>query len=182
MSRSIRAAVQAARRFFVEGFEHILGGTDHLLFLLCLVVPFLQLRSLLVIVTAFTVAHSISLSAAALGFSPETLWFPPLIETLIAATIVYMALENLVIVWQQDDEAVQLRRRWIVTFCFGIIHGFGFSFLLRDFFQFAGEHLVTSLAMFNLGVEAGQIAVLLVLVPVLKLAFRYVVPRRLGGS
>ena len=172
--------VQAAGRFFVEGFHHILGGIDHLLFLLCLVVPFLRLHSLLVLVTSFTVAHSISLAAAAFGFVPEALWFAPLIETLIAATIVYMALENIVIAARRNPQDSQLRRRWIVTFCFGLIHGFGFSFLLRQSFQFAGEHLFTSLAMFNLGVEAGQIAVLLVLVPVLRMMFRHIVPERIG--
>ncbi|RAH96756.1 hypothetical protein DLJ53_31325 [Acuticoccus sediminis] len=171
---------QAAWRFFVDGFHHILGGIDHLLFLLCLVVPFLRLRPLLVLVTSFTLAHSVSLTAAAFGFVPDALWFAPLIETLIAATIVYMALENIVIAAQRRAQETQLRRRWIVTFCFGLIHGFGFSFLLREQFQFAGEHLITSLAMFNLGVEAGQITVLLVLVPVLRMAFRYIVPERLG--
>ena len=87
---------QAALRFVVSGFWHILEGIDHLLFLLCLVIPFRRLRPLVVIVTAFTVAHSISLIAAAFGFVPDALWFPPLVETLIAATIVYMALENIV--------------------------------------------------------------------------------------
>ena len=75
---------------------HILEGTDHLLFLLCLVIPFRRLRPLVVIVTSFTVAHSITLIASAFGFGPDALWFPPLIETLIAVSIVYMALENIV--------------------------------------------------------------------------------------
>ena len=87
---------QAALRFVVSGFWHILEGIDHLLFLLCLVLPFRRLRPLVIIVTAFTVGHSISLIAAALGFVPDALWFPPLVETLIAITIVYMALENIV--------------------------------------------------------------------------------------
>ena len=78
------------------GFRHILDGTDHLLFLLCLVIPFRRLRPLVMIVTAFTVAHSITLIASASGFAPDALWFPPLIETLIAVSIVYMALENIV--------------------------------------------------------------------------------------
>ena len=87
---------QAALRFVVSGFWHILEGIDHLLFLLCLVIPFRRLRPLIIIVTSFTVAHSISLIASAFGFVPDALWFPPLIETLIAVTIVYMALENIV--------------------------------------------------------------------------------------
>lgn len=75
---------QAAWRFVESGLWHILEGTDHLLFLLCLVVPFRRLRPLILIVTSFTIGHSISLIASACGFVPDALWFPPLIETLIA--------------------------------------------------------------------------------------------------
>ena len=87
---------QAALRFINLGFFHILDGTDHLLFLLCLVIPFRRIRALIPIVTAFTVAHSITLIASAYNYAPDALWFPPLIETLIATSIVYMALENIV--------------------------------------------------------------------------------------
>jgi hypothetical protein len=87
---------QAAWRFVRSGFFHILDGTDHLLFLFCLVIPFRRFRSLLIVVTAFTVAHSITLIASAYNFAPDALWFPPLIELLIAISIVYMALENIV--------------------------------------------------------------------------------------
>lgn len=163
---------QAALRFVTQGFWHILDGIDHLLFLGCLVIPFRRLRPLVAIVTAFTVAHSITLIASAYGFVPDGLWFPPLIETLIATTIVYMALENIV--------GSNVMRRWIVTFCFGLIHGFGFSFALREQLQFAGDHLVTSLLAFNLGVELGQLAVLLVLVPALVLLFKYAWAERVG--
>jgi hypothetical protein len=168
---------QAALRFAVSGFWHILEGTDHLLFLLCLVIPFRRLRPLVIIVTSFTVAHSISLIASAFGFVPDALWFPPLIEMLIAVTIVAMALEN--IVHAAMRRRADISRRWIVAFAFGIVHGFGFSFALRETLQFAGDHLVTSLLAFNIGVEIGQIAVLLVLVPALALLFRYL-PERIG--
>ena len=163
---------QAALRFVVSGFWHILDGTDHLLFVLCLVIPFRRLRPLVIIITAFTVAHSISLAASAVGFVPDGLWFPPLIETLIAITIIYMALENII--------GSDISRRWMIAFAFGLIHGFGFAFALRETFQFAGDHLVTALFGFNLGVEIGQLAVLLVLVPALDLLFKYVVADRLG--
>ena len=86
---------QAVRLFVVEGVRHILSGTDHLLFLFCLVIPFRRFRQLLVVVTAFTVAHSITLIASAYDMGPDAGWFPPLVETLIAASIVYMALENI---------------------------------------------------------------------------------------
>ena len=169
----------AALRFVVSGFWHILEGTDHLLFLACLVIPFRRWRPLVIIVTAFTVAHSISLIAAAFGFVPDALWFPPLIETLIAVTIVAMALENIVCAASGRDFGA-VSRRWIIAFAFGIVHGFGFSFALRDSLQFAGEHLVTSLLAFNVGVEIGQLAALIVLIPALGLLFRHVMPERLG--
>ena len=162
---------QAALSFLVSGIWHILEGIDHVLFLLCLVIPFRRLASLILLATSFTVAHSISLIAAAFGFVPDALWFPPLVETLIAATIVYTAIENIV--------GTTVQRRWMITFAFGIVHGFGFSFVLRDELQFAGDHLVASLLAFNLGVEIGQVLLLLMFVPALALFFRHV-PERIG--
>jgi len=162
----------AALHFVRLGFDHILGGLDHLLFVLCLVIPFRRFRPLLVVVTSFTVAHSITLIASALGLAPGALWFPPLVETLIALSIVYMAFENIV--------GARLERRWLFAFGFGLVHGFGFSFLLRDSLQFAGSHLITSLIAFNVGVELGQIVVLLVAIPALTLLFRFVVAERIG--
>ena len=162
----------AAGRFVVMGFHHILEGIDHLLFLFCLVIPFRRIRPLIPIVTAFTLAHSVTLIASAYGYAPDVGWFPPLIETLIAVSIVYMALENIVV----EHPA----RRWIITFFFGLVHGFGFSFVLRDTLQFAGSHVLPSLLAFNVGVEIGQLFVLALFVPALNLLFRYVVAQRLG--
>jgi hypothetical protein len=156
---------QAAASFVVLGVEHILGGIDHLLFVCCLVIPVRRWRPLVAIVTAFTVAHSLTLIAAALGVRPDALWFPPLVETLIAASIVYMAAENVL------RPAEVLERRWPMAFAFGLVHGFGFSFALGESLQFAGAHLVTSLAAFNVGVELGQVAVLLVVAPLLSWVF-----------
>src|SRR5499427_1448901 len=164
---------QAALGFVRLGFFHILDGTDHLLFLFCLVIPFRRFRALVPIVTAFTVAHSVTLIASAYDLAPDALWFPPLIETLIAVSIVYMALENIVGV-------SNVQRRWMIAFGFGLVHGFGFSFALRQTLQFAGSHLLTSLLSFNLGVELGQILVLVLLIPALELAFLYVVEERIG--
>ena len=164
---------QAARYFVVLGFLHILEGVDHLLFLLCLVIPFRRLRPLAWIVTAFTAAHSLTLTAAAFEWTPDALWFPPLIETLIAASIFYMALENIV-------GADAARRRGLFALGFGLVHGFGFSFALQETLQFAGAHLITSLLAFNVGVELGQIFVLLLLVPLLHALFRFVVAERMG--
>jgi hypothetical protein len=164
---------QAALRFVELGFLHILDGTDHLLFLLCLVIPFRRLGALIPVITAFTIAHSITLIASAYNFSPGFLWFPPLIETLIALSIVYMALENIV-------GGATVQRRWIMAFGFGLVHGFGFSFALRQSLQFAGSHMLTSLLAFNVGVEFGQLLVLVLLIPVLQLLFHRVVPERTG--
>ena len=163
---------QAAWRFVVDGFFHILGGVDHLLFLLCLIIPFRRIGALVPIVTSFTIAHSITLIASAYDMAPGALWFPALVETLIAGSIVYMALENIV--------SPALRRRWMITFGFGLVHGFGFSFALRDTLQFAGSHLLTSLLSFNVGVEIGQLVVLVLAVPALDLLFRYGVAERMG--
>ena len=91
------------------GFAHILDGIDHLLFLLGLVIPFRRLRSLVVVVTAFTLAHSVTLIASAYNLAPDALWFPPLVETLIAVSIVYMAFEN--IVGARRARAARHRRR-----------------------------------------------------------------------
>jgi len=163
---------QAAFRFVEMGFFHILDGTDHLLFLFCLVIPFRRWRPLIAVVTSFTVAHSITLIASAFNLAPDALWFPPLIETLIAVSIFYMAIENIV--------GSKIERRWIITFGFGLVHGFGFSFALRETLQFAGSHLLTSLLSFNVGVELGQLLVLLLLIPGLELLFRYAVAERIG--
>jgi hypothetical protein len=198
---------QAAWQFVKLGFEHILDGTDHLLFLFCLVIPFRRFRSLVAVVTSFTVAHSITLIASAYNLAPDALWFPPLIETLIATSIVYMAIENIVAAGgrgrdrqegreRQDGSAFAkatadkqdgqelysgaLKRRWMITFAFGLVHGFGFSFALRQTLQFAGTHLLTSLLSFNIGVELGQLLVLVVLIPALDLLFRSVVQERIG--
>ncbi len=163
---------QAAWRFVESGFFHILEGTDHLLFLLCLVIPFRRLGQLVLVVTSFTVAHSITLIASAYDLGPDALWFPPLIETLIAISILYMAIENVV--------GSNVARRWMITFAFGLVHGFAFSFALRETLQFAGSHLLTSLLSFNLGVELGQLLVLVLLVPSLEILFRFVIAERLG--
>jgi hypothetical protein len=163
---------EAARRFVGLGFRHILDGTDHLLFLFCLVIPFRRVRSLVTVVTAFTVAHSITLIGSAYDLGPSALWFPPLIEALVATSIVYMALENIV--------DANLHRRWLIAFGFGLVHGFGFSFALKQTLQFAGSHMLTSLLSFNIGIELGQLLVLILLIPALDLLFKYVVAERTG--
>ena len=163
---------QAAASFVSLGIAHILSGVDHLLFLLCLVIPFRRLREVVPIVTAFTVAHSFTLIGSAYNLAPSGPWFPPFVEAAIAASIVYMALENIV--------GANLRRRWLVTGLFGLIHGFGFSYGLKQNLQLAGKHLLVSLLSFNVGIELGQLAVLAVTLPLLALLFRHALAGRVG--
>jgi HupE / UreJ protein len=163
---------QAAGGFAELGIAHILSGVDHLLFLLCLVVPLLRFRQVLPIVTAFTVAHSFTLLGSAYGLAPTGAWFPPFVETAIAASIVYMALENIA--------GSDLRRRWLVAGLFGLVHGFGFSYGLQQDIQFAGRHLLVALFSFNVGIEIGQLAVLAALLPALAVLRRRLVAERVG--
>ena len=160
----------ASRTFLVDGIGHILTGADHLLFLACLVIPLRRLRPLVGIVTAFTLGHSLTLVTTALGYGPTRLWFPPLIEFLIAASILYMALENIL--------HPAAGYRWALALGFGLIHGFGFSFGLSETMQFAGDHLLLSLGAFNVGVEIGQLALLAVFFPAIEWLKRHVADER----
>jgi len=104
------------------------------------------------VISVFTVAHFLTLLGSAFHLAPSGRWFPPFVETAIAASIVYMALENII--------GVQLERRILITALFGLVHGFGFSYGLSENFQFAGAHLLVSLLAFNLGIELMQLMVL----------------------
>ncbi len=141
--------------FFTMGVEHILRGYDHLVFLLGLVVIGGRPRSVLVVVTAFTVAHSITLALAVLGvWAPS----PRIVEPAIALSIAYVGVENFFV---RD-----ISKRWRITFPFGMIHGFGFAGALRAA-SLSRADLAPALVLFNLGVEAGQIAALALLLPAL---------------
>jgi hypothetical protein len=161
---------RAAGGFVVLGIEHILSGTDHLLFLLCLVVPVRRLRNIVPVITAFTIAHSVTLIVSAMGLAPRGAWFPPLVEAAIAASIVYTAIENIVV--------PSVGRRWLIACLFGLVHGFGFSNALGDSLQFAGRHLLLSLLAFNVGIEMGQLGVLCVGMPILILLRHWFSPRK----
>jgi hypothetical protein len=176
-SRSGRIALdptwyQAAAGFATLGIVHILSGIDHLLFLLCLLIPVRGVREILRIVTAFTIGHSITLLGSAYDLAPAGAWFPPLVETLIAASILYMAIENIL--------GVNLRTRWLIAAIFGLVHGFGFSYGLKENLQFAGKHLLVSLFSFNVGIEIGQIFVLILMLPLLALLLRRVLVGPVG--
>jgi hypothetical protein len=163
---------QASAGFVKLGIQHILSGIDHLLFLLCLIIPFRRITSLIPIITAFTVGHSVTLIGTAYNLAPIGPWFSPFIEAAIAASIFYMAIENII--------GANLSQRWIITGLFGLVHGFGFADVLKEQLQFAGSHLLVSLLSFNIGIEIGQLAVLCVFVPALALLFRGRMAGRMG--
>ena len=147
-------------QFTSWGVEHIFIGYDHIMFLLALIVIGGRLRSLVKIVSSFTVAHSITLILAAL----EIVVLPGrLIESGIALSIAYVALENF---WIKGAS-----HRWMVTFFFGLVHGFGFASVLLDL-GLPSKGLIASLLAFNVGVELGQIAIVAVLFPAIFLIGR----------
>jgi hypothetical protein len=150
-------------RFVRMGVEHILTGYDHLLFLCALLLSMRRLRSMLGIVTAFTLAHSITLGLAAF----DILLIPSsIVEPLIAASIIAACVANLI------GREKALDRYWMAA-CFGLIHGFGFAGALREAtLGQSGAALLAPLAGFNLGVEAGQLLVAALLIPLLLLARR----------
>jgi hydrogenase/urease accessory protein HupE len=144
--------------FLVMGVKHILTGYDHLLFLFALLIGCKQISSIIKIITAFTIAHSISLALATLGWVEIP---SRIIEPFIAATIVYVGIENLF-----RGQAVN-HRVWL-TFGFGLVHGFGFASALREMGVGSnGSAVAIPLVAFNSGVEIGQMLVALVILPIL---------------
>ncbi len=146
----------SASSFFPLGVEHIATGYDHLLFLLALILCGGNLKALIKIITAFTLAHSITLGAAALGLVSMP---SALVEAVIALSIAYVAFENLF-------PRYAISRRWTISFLFGLVHGFGFSSVLQEI-GLPKDSLVWALLNFNLGVEAGQLVAVLITLPAL---------------
>ncbi|MDA9400814.1 HupE/UreJ family protein [Bradyrhizobium sp. CCBAU 45389] len=143
------------RRYLLAGIEHILLGYDHIAFLIAVVLWARRLLPVIKIVTAFTIAHSLTLSLAAL----DVLIIPSrIVEPAIAVSIVFVAVENF---FSRDVD-----KRWRVAFLFGLIHGFGFAGALREI-GLPPDAIVPALAAFNIGVEIGQIAIVALMVPAL---------------
>lgn len=141
--------------FFREGVRHIFSGIDHILFVLSLLLVTRRWRDLAIVVTGFTVAHSITLALGALELVTVS---SRIVEPVIAASIVYVAIENVI--------SKKPRARLVVTFIFGLVHGFGFSASLREL-GLMGRDLVPALLGFNVGVEVGQLLIVLPLFPAL---------------
>ena len=148
------------KQFLLLGIEHILLGFDHLCFLIALLLVATTLGSVLKIVTSFTLAHSITLALAA--FDKVTL-SPSIVEPMIAVSIVYVGLEN---IWRRGKD---IEGRWLLTFAFGLIHGFGFAGVLKDLnIGAGGSGIAVPLVSFNVGVELGQLAVAALVWPLLQ--------------
>ena len=144
--------------FLKLGVEHILTGYDHLLFLFALLVVTRDFKSAIKVITCFTIAHSITLGVATFDLLHVS---SRIVEPLIAVTIIYVGLEN--ILAKGDPHG-----RWMLTFAFGLIHGFGFASVLRE--MGVGAHsggVAMPLFSFNLGVELGQLAVAIIALPII---------------
>jgi hypothetical protein len=139
----------AIKSFISHGFEHITSGLDHVLFVLCLTLSVSTFGGLLWRVTGFTIGHSITLMAGFYGFVPQVGWFIPLVEVLIAASIIWVG----VIVIKKSSGSSTI----LVTILIGLLHGFGFSFLLSDLLSEDSPFLLSSLLSFNVGIELGQL-------------------------
>jgi len=148
------------QRYLVMGIEHIFLGYDHIAFLVAIVLWTRRLMPVIKVVTAFTIAHSITLSLAAL----QIVVIPSaIVEPAIAASIIFVALENF---FSRNVDG-----RWKVTFAFGLIHGFGFAGALQEI-GLPANAVVPALAAFNIGVEIGQVAIVAIVVPTLILVDR----------
>mgnify|MGYP001546897495 CR=1 FL=1 len=145
--------------FFRLGLAHIWTGYDHLLFLLGLLIVCRRFAAIAAIITCFTLAHSLTLALATLGLVEVS---SRLTEPAIAATIVFVGVENLL------RRGAEPHGRWAVTFAFGLLHGFGFASVLRDLgLGTPGRSLALPLFAFNLGVETGQIGIAALVLPVI---------------
>ena len=155
---------QSFKNFIIEGVWHIWEGIDHILFLLMLLVPSVLLKKnfkktlleILKIVTAFTLSHSFTLS-----LSMFNILNPPeqLIETLIALTVLFTALNNIF-------KLIAINKNWLLAFGFGFIHGFGFANALHEM-QLSSTHFASAVFGFNIGIEIGQVVIVLFLLPLL---------------
>ncbi len=145
------------------GIEHILFGIDHLLFVLALIMITMGRWKIIKTITAFTIAHSITLSLAALGY----VTFPTApVEAVIALSIVFLAIEIIKLI--NGKQTLTSKKPWLVAFTFGLLHGFGFAGALSNI-GLPQQDIPFALAFFNVGVEIGQIAFVLVVLAIIKL-------------
>lgn len=156
----VTSQAAASWTFVIEGVRHILEGIDHLLFVFCLVIGAPTIELLLTRVTGFTIGHTVTLILGFFGVAPTATWFIPAVETAIAVSIIYAAVAALF--W--NDSHLN-RNTVLVTVGIGLLHGFGFAFMLREILSFDAHNVWPSLLAFNLGVELGQVAIVALIWP-----------------
>jgi hydrogenase/urease accessory protein HupE len=163
-SNASAPAPQRFGQFFLLGIEHIITGYDHLLFLFALLLVCASFRSAALVITCFTVAHSLTLGLATFDLVRVP---ASVVEPTIAITIIYVGIENIL---RRDG----LRGRWLLTGVFGLVHGLGFAGVLRELgIGSGGSDVIMPLFSFNLGVEAGQLAIAALVLPALLAARRH---------
>lgn len=155
----------AARRFVPSGIRHILSGIDHVIFVLCLVVGATALGNLVWRVTGFTLGHTVTLVAGFFGITLSGAWFIPAVETAIALSIIYA---GVIAIMNRPGGAT-----FVITASIGLFHGFGFSFVLREVLQVDADWLWASLLSFNLGIEIGQLGIVVVVWSLLRMMDRW---------
>ena len=165
-----RSALAAVATFATEGVRHILQGWDHVLFVLCLALGAAKFSSLLWRATGFTIGHSVTLAAGFFGFVPSGAWFVPAVEMGIALSIIYAAV---IAVSERGRASRSERTMFLVTTLIGLLHGLGFSFVLHEILQVESPNIWQSLLAFNLGVEIGQVLIILAAWPVFRLLARW---------
>ena len=156
LERSSTMRPTSSLQFVQLGIEHILTGYDHLVFLFGLLIAGAGVKDIAKIITSFTAAHSITLALSTLGAVSISSSF---VEPMIAVSIIYVGLENIF--------SSNLQLRWLLTFGFGTIHGFGFASVLRDLDIGSGGSAALSLISFNAGVEVGQLLIAVVALPII---------------
>jgi hydrogenase/urease accessory protein HupE/ABC-type uncharacterized transport system substrate-binding protein len=159
-SSTVESTTSSWFSFFKLGMLHILTGYDHLLFLLALLLRKQNFKQYAAIITSFTIAHSITISLAVLGIITLPSRF---VEAVIAFSIVYVALENIF--------RKEIRHRWGLTFLFGLIHGLGFANILKEM-NIPKSNLAIALVNFNIGIEVVQLALVLLVLPILNYIFK----------
>lgn len=164
-----RSAWAAAVTFVKEGVRHILEGWDHVLFVICLALGAASLVSLLWRATGFTIGHSVTLMAGFFGYVPSGAWFIPAVEMGIALSIIYAAL---IAVTQRGGVARSELSMFCITTAIGLLHGLGFSFVLHEILRVDSPDIWQSLLAFNVGVELGQVVIILLTWPLFRLVAR----------
>ena len=163
-----RSGWDAAVTFIEEGVRHILGGYDHLAYVACLIIGAVSFAGLAWRVTGFTLGHSITLSLGYFGFVPSGEWFIASVETGIALSIIFAAVMALSV----TQDGGQRSGSFLVTAAIGLLHGLGFSFVLREILGLSSANIWVSLLSFNVGVELGQLVVVAVLWPLMWMVAR----------